>query len=73
MLAANGWAEEMGLPGFHRLKERKRIEIFGGKRRNRLRAVGKIFQKCRQKGKAEPTEGQPESVLGSKTNALYRR
>jgi hypothetical protein len=46
-----GWKEKAGLPGFHRLKERKRIEIFGGKRRNRLRAVGKIFQKCWRKRK----------------------
>lgn len=48
------------------------FEIFGGERRNRLRAVGEIFRNEGRKGK-HPTEGQPESVLDSKTNGLHRR
>jgi hypothetical protein len=31
-----------------------------------------VFQNVRRKGK-QPTEGQPESVLGIKTNELHRR
>ena len=62
-----------GLPGFYKLGERrKRIKIFGGERWNRLRTVGEIFQNVGRKGK-RPTEGQPQSVLGSKKNGLHRR
>jgi hypothetical protein len=48
------------------------MEILAGERRSRLRAAKEIFQNVGGKGK-RPTEGQPESVMGSKTNRFYKR
>jgi hypothetical protein len=67
--------------GSRRLGERRgqveRIEILcggggAGRGQNRLRATGKIFQNVGGKEKW-PTEGQPESVSGSKASGLHRR
>lgn len=66
MPVANGWAEIGGTSRFCRTK------ILGGERWNRLRAAGEIFQNVGGKGK-QPTEGQPESILSSKTSGLRRK
>ena len=52
--------------------EEEEIRIHGEEIWNRLRAVGEVFQNVGRKEK-QLTEGQPKSVLGSKTNGLHRR
>lgn len=75
MPVANDW-EEIGGTSRFLLARRKggkgRTKILGGESWNRLRAAGKIFQNVGGKGK-QPTAGQPESVLSSKTNGLRRK
>jgi len=66
----------VGLSGFHRLGERrevrkKRIEILGGEK-EQTQSCREIFHNIGRKEK-QPTEGQPKSVLGSKTSGLRRR
>lgn len=75
MPVANGWAEIGGTSRFlqaGREGGKGRTKILGGERWNRLRAAGEIFQNVGGKGK-QPTEGQPESILSSKTNGLRRK
>jgi hypothetical protein len=48
-----------------------RPRFLGERDGTRLRAVGKIFQNVGRKVKRS-TEGQSESVLGSKANGLHR-
>jgi hypothetical protein len=50
MPVTNGWLEEAGLPGSYRRGERKRIQILGGERPDRLRATGEISQNVDGKG-----------------------
>lgn len=66
----NIWVErkkEAGLPGTCRRGERRKIEIPGEERWNSVIDTWEIFQN--EGGNRK----HPESVLGSKTNALYRR
>lgn len=75
MPVANGWTEIGGTSRFlqaGREGGKGRTKILGGERWNRLRAAGEIFQNVGGKGK-QPTEGQPESILSSKTNGLRRK
>jgi hypothetical protein len=70
MSVANGWAQDRTL----------RVAWVGhrgdnytwGRKNNRLRIGGGIFQNVSEKGKW-PTEGQPRSILGSKDQWISQK
>ena len=73
MPEANGWVESKRrdyqvYTGKERGEGRRRIKILGRERSNKLSCRGDVGRKGKW-----PIEGQPESVLGSKSNCVHIR